>query len=113
MGGTHRTSCKPGISGGEFSAWPACERLLPQANACAQLISELNLQFEEAARLLNQAGVYLYERVLYNKAEPLFQRALAIYEQALGPEHPHVATSLNNLAALYDSQGQYAQAEPL
>ena len=31
----------------------------------------------------------------------------------LGPDHPDTATSLNNLAALYDSQGAYAKAEPL
>ena len=29
------------------------------------------------------------------------------------PEHPYVAASLNNLAGLYDTQGKYAQAEPL
>jgi tetratricopeptide (TPR) repeat protein len=34
-------------------------------------------------------------------------------EKALGPEHPNVATSLNNLAALYKAQGRYAEAEPL
>lgn len=37
--------------------------------------------------------------------------ALRFAEQA-GPNHPSVATSLNNLALLYDSRGQYAQAEP-
>ena len=31
----------------------------------------------------------------------------------VGPEHPDVAASLNNLAVLYDDQGKYAQAEPL
>ncbi len=40
-------------------------------------------------------------------------RALAISEKALGPEHPDVAQSLNNLAALYQTQGHYAEAEPL
>ena len=35
----------------------------------------------------------------YAEAEPLYQRALAIWEKALGPDHPEVATSLNNLAA--------------
>jgi tetratricopeptide (TPR) repeat protein len=40
-------------------------------------------------------------------------RALDISEKALGPHHPAVATSLNNLAALYQAQGAYAQAEPL
>ena len=49
----------------------------------------------------------------YAQAEPLYLRALAIWEKALGPEHPDVAQSLNNLAALYDNQGKYAQAEPL
>ena len=32
------------------------------------------------------------------RALPLYERALAISEKALGPDHPHVATSLNNLA---------------
>ncbi|MDZ8187923.1 MAG: tetratricopeptide repeat protein, partial [Nostoc sp. ChiSLP02] len=30
-----------------------------------------------------------------------------------GEEHPDVALSLNNLAALYYSQGRYSEAEPL
>ena len=34
-------------------------------------------------------------------------------EKALGPDHPDVAQSLNNLAALYVDQGRYADAEPL
>ena len=49
----------------------------------------------------------------YADAEPLFKRALAISEKALGPDHPDVAVSLNNLADLYDDQGRYADAEPL
>ena len=43
----------------------------------------------------------------------MYKRALAISEKALGPEHPDVATSLNNLALLYQAQGRYAEAEPL
>ena len=38
---------------------------------------------------------------------------LAIDEKALGPEHPDVATDLNNLAALYQLLGRYEVAEPL
>jgi CHAT domain-containing protein/Tfp pilus assembly protein PilF len=49
----------------------------------------------------------------YARAEPLYQRALAIWEKALGPNHPNVAQSLNNLAALYRAKGEYARAEPL
>jgi tetratricopeptide (TPR) repeat protein len=38
---------------------------------------------------------------------------LAIREKVLGPEHPDVAQSLNNLGELYRIQGRYAEAEPL
>ena len=34
-------------------------------------------------------------------------------ETIQGPEHPDVATGLNNLASLYFSQRAFAQAEPL
>jgi hypothetical protein len=37
----------------------------------------------------------------------------AIREKALGPDHPDVTVSLNNLALRYDNQGRYADAEPL
>ena len=47
------------------------------------------------------------------EAEPLYQRALAIDENALGADHPDVAIDLNNLALLYHTQGKYAEAEPL
>ncbi|HSF23784.1 MAG TPA: CHAT domain-containing protein, partial [Blastocatellia bacterium] len=60
----------------------------------------------------NLAGIY-YARGDYAKAEPLYQRALAIYEKALGPNHMLVATALNNLATVYKDKGDYAKAEPL
>jgi CHAT domain-containing protein len=49
----------------------------------------------------------------YAEAEPLFKRALYIYEKALAKDHPSTAQSINNLALLYYSQGKYAEAEPL
>jgi hypothetical protein len=47
------------------------------------------------------------------KAEPLLKRALAIREKALGPDHPHVAQSLENLANLYRASERNAEAEVL
>ncbi len=41
----------------------------------------------------------------YAEAEPLYKRALAIVEKALGPEHPDLATSLENYAALLRKTG--------
>jgi tetratricopeptide (TPR) repeat protein len=49
----------------------------------------------------------------FAEAEPLYKRALAILEKALGPDHPDVATALNNLANLYPARGRYTDAEPL
>jgi tetratricopeptide (TPR) repeat protein len=97
----------------EFKNWGRCQRLLPHAQACASLIDKWDFAFPEAARLLNEAAYYLYERALFAEAEPLYQRALAIREKEFGPEHPAVTTSLNNLAELYRSQGRHAEAEPL
>lgn len=40
----------------------------------------------------------------YDEAGRLFERSLAIREKALGPEHPDVAASFNNRAAVLESQ---------
>ena len=97
----------------DYANWPRCERLVPHALAARGWIESEDLRVPEAARLLNQAGYYLYLRARYAEAEPLFRRALAIREAALGPDHPDTATSLNNLAVLLRAQGRYAEAEPL
>ena len=60
-----------------------------------------------------QPGASLHNQGKYDDAEPLYKRALAVREEVLGPMHPDTATSLNNLAHLYDSQGKYDDAEPL
>src|SRR2546426_10246934 len=62
---------------------------------------------------LNEEVMSLYQAGRYDRAVVVAKKALEVAEKALGPEHPDVATSLNNLAALYQTQGQYAQAEPL
>jgi tetratricopeptide (TPR) repeat protein len=97
----------------EFRNWPQCERLIPHAIVAGRLVEDFGLDSVAAAHLLNQSGYYLDDRARYAEAEPLYQRALAIYEKALGPDHPDTATSLNDLALLYDNQGRYVEAEPL
>jgi hypothetical protein len=49
----------------------------------------------------------------HTKAEPLHQRALAIKERALGPEHPDVATCLENYASLLRKMDRPEEAAPL
>jgi tetratricopeptide (TPR) repeat protein len=49
----------------------------------------------------------------YKEAEDMYQRALAGYEKALGPEHTSTLDTVNNLGLLYRDQGKLAEAEAM
>ena len=49
----------------------------------------------------------------YEEALPLYQRALAIREERLGGDHPNVADTLNDMAAVYYTTKRYREARPL
>ena len=49
----------------------------------------------------------------YTQPEALYQRALAISEKALGPEHANVATVLENYARLLRAMKRGAAAREL
>ena len=68
---------------------------------------------QNEAAALNEKVSELYRAGKFVEAVPLAQRALAIREKALGPDHLDVAQSLSSLAAIYVYQGRYADAEPL
>jgi CHAT domain-containing protein/Tfp pilus assembly protein PilF len=75
---------------------------------------------EDALKFAEEANE-LFKQHRYADAEPLYRRALAIYEQ--GPElfqrkydrlaSGFIAVTLNNLAELYRAQARYADAELL
>jgi tetratricopeptide (TPR) repeat protein len=77
----------------------------------AQTNSSQSEQFE--AQKLEQQVWELESQGKYSEAIPLAQRALLLWEKALGAKHSTVAYSLNRLATLYKEQGNYSQAEPL
>jgi len=56
---------------------------------------------------LNNLGLLYEAQEKYEQAEELFQRALEICRQALGPKHPDTVFSFNNLVRLYRKQGHY------
>jgi tetratricopeptide (TPR) repeat protein len=66
---------------------------------------------------LSKLAFNLYEQGRYAEAQSLHERALAIREKALGPEHLDVAQSLaqtlTSLAELLSRQARYAEAQPL
>ncbi len=65
-----------------------------------------------ATSLSNLARRYTFQGS-YDRAEPLYLRALAIQEATLGKSHSQVAFTLDDLAQVYQEQGLYDRAEPL
>ncbi len=57
-------------------------------------------------------GYLLQAMRKYEEARPFYTRALAIKEEQLGPDHPDVAASLNNMGELLESMGKYEEAVP-
>jgi tetratricopeptide (TPR) repeat protein len=70
-------------------------------------------QTQSLAQCLCIVGWFLDDMGLYPSALAFKERTLRIDEKTLGPDHPDVATDLNNLASTYDTQGKYEQALPL
>ncbi len=97
----------------EYANWPMCGRLLPHSMAIASWIERDGMVFPEAGSILLKTSGYLHKRGQYGEAEPLYRRAAEIYRKALGEGHPGYATSLNNLALLYNEMGRHDEAEPL
>jgi len=67
---------------------------------------------EAAWERYNLAGILAYQRGDYAEATKQFEAALK-EAQDFGEQDPRLATSLNNLAWVYDAQGNYGEAGPL
>jgi serine/threonine protein kinase len=65
--------------------------------------------------IANNLGELHYELGEYALAESLFRESARVDRTLLGPDHPDLSASLNNLASSihYHGQGRYAEAEPL
>jgi tetratricopeptide (TPR) repeat protein len=84
------------------------ERYLTRAAEKAELLGP-----QEHGRSLNNLGELARRRGNVSEAERAFLRSLAVKEAGLGPEHPDVATTHNNLAQVYVSQQREAEAAML
>ena len=51
--------------------------------------------------------IFIFLQNKHSEAEPLYERALKIYEDSLGPHHPRVAETLRNLAVMKYEQVLY------
>ncbi|MEX1366338.1 MAG: serine/threonine-protein kinase [Nannocystaceae bacterium] len=68
---------------------------------------------EARSGFLHDLGAVAHSQGEYEEARDLYERALAIREASLGPDHPEVAAALNDLGSVAHSQGEYAEARAL
>ena len=97
----------------EFKNWNRIEKLLLQAQTCAALIEQWNMEFPEAAQLIDRTAYYLQERARFKDVEHLYQQALKIREHLFGMDDLETAKSIYHLARLYRDQGKYESSEAL
>jgi tetratricopeptide (TPR) repeat protein/tRNA A-37 threonylcarbamoyl transferase component Bud32 len=78
-----------------------------------KVVRELKDQPVVQAKLLDTIG-RLYQSIgLYDREKPLLEEALKLRRQALGDEHPDVATSLDHLGEVASLKGDFAGSESL
>ncbi|OKH13172.1 tetratricopeptide repeat protein, partial [Nostoc calcicola FACHB-389] len=79
----------------------------------AQIISLASVPSDRAIWIFVGIGRFYEGQGLYQLAEPWWEKCVNVCKFLFAGDHPDVATSLNNLAGLYKSQGRYSDAEPL
>jgi serine/threonine-protein kinase len=78
-----------------------------------KVVRELKDQPVVQSKLLDTIG-RLYQNIgLYDRQQPLLEEALRLRRQALGNEHPDVATSLDHLGTAARLKNDYARSESL
>jgi tetratricopeptide (TPR) repeat protein len=91
----------------DVRAWPECQRLLPHVLAATHHAERLGAHAARGATswLLDRVATYLQSRAQFTQAKELLERALAIAEATLGPDHPTVAVRRNNLGLVLRDLG--------
>ena len=85
--------------------WEKCSKLSSHALSASEHSERLEVSQQETAVLLNSLGNYLHNRMELASARAVLERALAIDEKALGPDHTGVASIANNLGSVLQDQG--------
>jgi tetratricopeptide (TPR) repeat protein len=96
----------------DVRTWPVINPLAPHALAVAQKADAACIA-EPTGRVLIYLGGLSRAKARYAEAEPLLRRALVVNEKSLGPDHPTLASRLNNLANLLHDTNRLAEAERL
>lgn len=103
--GEHRLTVQPRQMGAAAGGYEIRIEKLRPATDDDRALQEAHKLIEESFKL-RRAG-------RFDQAVSPVERALAIRQRVLGPEHPSVAHPFNNLGLLHQDKGDYAKAEPL
>jgi tetratricopeptide (TPR) repeat protein len=95
------------------TGWKLWNSLSPHLDEVIAAGNALEIESKALGAICGKLGDWLFYQARHKQAEPLMRRALAIGEKSYGPEHPNVATALNNLAQLLQATNRLEEAEPL
>jgi len=96
----------------DYFMWKRCQQYMPHVQHCVALIEKWKIVSREAARLLEQAAIYLQVQAQFTQASALFERASNIRTLVAEAGPAATATSLMYYFWHYYYQGQYTLAEP-
>ena len=91
-----------------FENWQRCERLLPHARVCADLIDAWGLRSQESTALLSRLSAYLRQRGYADEAYRLAERTSKMGKEVISGALP---ISLILFAAAARDRGDHAEAE--
>ncbi|HXX77487.1 MAG TPA: FxSxx-COOH system tetratricopeptide repeat protein, partial [Ktedonobacteraceae bacterium] len=97
----------------EFSQWQRCRQYMPHVQKCVALIEEWKIVSPEAARILEQTGMYLQVQAYYAQAFDLFGKASDMYSMLTEAEPASTIASHVHIFRHYYAQGQNVQAEQI
>ncbi len=93
------------------AVWSTVGRLLPHIRAVIRAEMEAGSAADAVGHILDHAGIYLQIRAQFAEAAEMLRQAVQVGEEALGPDHPDVATRVNNLGRVLQDQGDLAGAK--
>jgi tetratricopeptide (TPR) repeat protein len=96
--------------------WVTQQRLLRHASRCMDYIDATLARQDEGMSTVgaihNLGDLYAAQGKL-DKAEEMYEQALAGYEKTLGRDHTSTLNTVNNLGSLYADQGRLNRAEEM
>ncbi|MGB7058366.1 MAG: tetratricopeptide repeat protein [Geitlerinemataceae cyanobacterium] len=89
------------------------EEALPHLEVVAQSLTPLLAESTDAMWVFTGLARVAAAQSRWGNAEDWYEACREMTEHRFGADHPDTASSLNNLAGLYESMGRYTEAEPL